>query len=204
MFGYSTRYHVPYLWIAFVLLLALAPMSMAASPLPQAPEKLQIHEQYELPGAQIDTLGITAYASFDNPDYYYAAVKTPPSGTYYRSVGLSPDGTKLIAQKSWTEGAISRIEIVLMDADGTDEIVISPGNSGEGDIEGYHVPFWSDDGTAIWFLEVHVANPNKVVRYTVADGSRTYIYEPTAPRDVANPDFLGASKDAIAKAAAPK
>ena len=74
------------------------------------------------------------YATFDNTDYYYAVVKEAPEGTKYRSVGLNPDGTKLIAQKGWNDGEYDRGEVVLMDADGTNETIISPGNSGEGTI----------------------------------------------------------------------
>ena len=78
-----------------------------------------------------------------------------------------------------------------MDADGGNEIVISIGDSGTGDIYGYMNPFWSDDGSAVGFAEVHNANPNKIVRYVVAASTRSYLYEPVAPLDANNPDFLG-------------
>jgi hypothetical protein len=138
-------------------------------------------------------MALADYSTFDNPNYYYCQITNAPSGTYYRQAGLSPDGTKIIAQK--TVG--TSIEVVLMNADGTGEAVISPGDSGIGDIYGYMNPFWSDDGTAIGFTEVHNANPNKVVVYDISSSTRSYIYQPTAPNDVANPDFLGSSKTSI-------
>jgi len=142
------------------------------------------------------------YAAFDNLDYYYAVVKDAPEGTKYRSVGLNPDGTKLIAQKSWNDGEYDRTEIVLMDADGTNETIISPGDSGEGTILNYGVPFWSDDGTAIGFRERPIggfpgAEPDKVMRYDVLSDTSTYIYEPVAPLNVHNADFLGSSTTSI-------
>jgi hypothetical protein len=133
-----------------------------------------------------------SYATFNNPAYDYTNITSASSGTYYRQAGFSPDGTKVVAVKqvgaSW--------EIVLMNADGSGEAIISPGDSGTGDIAQYTNPFWSDDGMAIGFLEVHNANSNKVVRYDISGGTRTYIYEPVGT-DVANPDFLGSSKTAI-------
>jgi hypothetical protein len=133
------------------------------------------------------------YATFDNPNYYYCQITNAPSGTYYRSAGLSPDGTKIVAQK---QVGTSR-EVVLMNADGTGETIISPGDSGTGDIYGYMNLFWSDDGTAIGFLEVHNANPNKVIVYDISSSTQSYIYQPAAPNDVNNPDFLGSSKTSI-------
>jgi len=141
--------------------------------------------------------GVADYSTFDNPAYYYAPVRVAPSGTYYRQAGLSPDGAKIVAQKSWNDGTYSRTEIVLMDADGSDETVISPGDSGQGDIEQYGNPFWSDDGTAVGYVEAHSANPNKVVRYDLATQTRAYIYEPVSPLDANNADFLGASTSAL-------
>ena len=133
------------------------------------------------------------YATFNDPDYYYARITNAPSGTFYRQAGLSPDGTKIVAQKA----VGTSIEIVLMNADGTGEAIISPGDSGTGDIYGYMNPFWSDDGTAIGFVEVHNANPNKVIAYDISSSTQSYIYQPVAPDDVANPDFLGSSKTSI-------
>jgi hypothetical protein len=132
------------------------------------------------------------YDGFNNPDYYYAKITNAPSGTFYRQAGLSPDGTKIVAQK--TVG--TSVEIVVMNADGTGEAIISPGDSPTGDIAAYMNPFWSDDGTAIGFVEVHSANPNKVVVYDIATSTRSYIYQPVTT-DVANPDFLGSSKTSI-------
>jgi hypothetical protein len=137
------------------------------------------------------------YNGFNNPDYYYAAVKVAPQGVRYCSAGFNPDGTQIIAQKRWYEGTTYRSEIVLMDADGSNEIIISGNDSGSGDINSYSSPFWSDDGTAIGFLEVHNANPNKVVCYDMSSSTRSYIYEPVTPLDVANCDFLGDSKTSI-------
>ena len=136
------------------------------------------------------------YATFDNPNYYYCQITNAPSGTFYRQAGLSPDGTKIVAQKSWNDGT-ARTEIVVMNADGTGEAVISPGDSGTGDIYGYMNPFWSDDGTAIGFAEVHNANPNKIVRYDISSATRTYLYQPVAPLDANNADFLGSSKTSV-------
>jgi len=99
---------------------------------------------------------------FNNPNYYYAAVKTAPANVWYRQAGLSPNGQKIVAQKSYTDGSISRTEIVLMNPDGTGEAIISTGNSGEGDIYGYMNPFWSDDGTAIGYAEVHDTTSSKI------------------------------------------
>ena len=132
------------------------------------------------------------YDGFNNPDYYYAKITNAPSGTYYSAAGLSPDGTKIVAQK---RVGTSR-EVVLMNADGTGEITISAGDSGTGDIYGYLNPFWSDDGTAIGFVEVHNAISNKVVVYDISSSTRSYIYQPVTT-DVANPDFLGSSKTSI-------
>lgn len=142
---------------------------------------------------------VTNYGSptFDNPNYYYAAIKTAPSSVWYRQAGLSPDGTKIVAQKSYTDGLISRVEVVLMNADGSGETIISPINSGVGDIQQNGNPFWSDDGLAIGYVESHVANPNKVVKYVLASSLRSYIYEPVAPNDVNNADFLGSSTTSI-------
>ncbi len=132
------------------------------------------------------------WSTFDHPDYYYAAITSAPDGTYYRSAGFNLDGTKIVAQKSWS----GQTEVVLMDADSANEMVISPGDSGTGDIVQYASPFWSDDGTVIGFVEVHATTANKVIAYDVATGTRSYIYEPTTG-DVANPDFIGDSKTSI-------
>jgi len=134
---------------------------------------------------------------FNNPNYYYAAVKTAPANVWYRQAGLSPNGQKIVAQKSYTDGSISRTEIVLMNPDGTGEAIISTGNSGEGDIYGYMNPFWSDDGTAIGYAEVHDTTSSKIVRYVISSSTRSYIYEPVPPRDVNNADFLGSSTTTI-------
>jgi|GEM_PF-3519099 len=133
------------------------------------------------------------YHTFDNANYYYCVIVNAPSGTTYSLASLSPDGTKIVARKAVGTSK----EVALMNADGTGEIVISPGDSGTGDINSYTGPFWSDDGTAIGFLEVHNANPNKVVVYDIASATRSYIYQPTSPDDVANCDFLGSSKTSI-------
>ena len=181
-----------------VVLLVMVVALLWPAPAAQAQTKVFPHEQPI--GTAGDGAGMSApmaYGTFDNPAYYYASVQAPPSGTYYRSVGQNPDGTQLIAQKSWNDGTYNRTEVVLMDADGANEMVISPGDSGEGDIYAYMNPFWSDDGTAIGFVEVHNANPNKVIRYDIGSATRSYIYEPAAPDDVANPDFLGSSKTSI-------
>ncbi|MHB8280429.1 MAG: DUF4214 domain-containing protein [Candidatus Humimicrobiaceae bacterium] len=66
-----------------------------------------------------------------------------------------------------------------------------------GDIYAYMNPFWSDDGTTIGFAEVHNASPNKIVVYDLSTAGRSYIYEPVAPLDASNPDFLGGSKTTI-------
>ena len=44
---------------------------------------------------------VTNYGSppFNNPNYYYAAVKTAPSGYHYVQAGLSPNGQKIVAEK---------------------------------------------------------------------------------------------------------
>jgi parallel beta-helix repeat protein len=136
------------------------------------------------------------YTTMDNPDYYYAAVKTAPSGVTYRQAGFNPNRDRIVAQRQYTDGAITRREVVLMNADGSDEIYISPGDSGEGDIYGYMNPFWSDDGTVVGYAEVHNASWNKIIAYNVASQTSSYIYEP-ADSDVANPDFLGNSTTAI-------
>ena len=165
-------------------------------------KKIHVHEQM-FDNEQIFSknagMGLMNYGSppFDNANYYYAAVKTAPSGVWYRQAGLSPNGQKIVAQKSFTDGSYSRTEIVLMNANGTGEIIISAGNSGEGDIYGYMNPFWSDDGTVVGFAEVHNSNPNKIVRYVVSSGTSSYIYEPVSPLDAANPDFLGTSTTSI-------
>ena len=135
--------------------------------------------------------------TFNNPDYYYAVIKSAPTGTYYRQAGFSPDGTKIVAQKSWNDGSIGRTEVVLMNADGSGETVISPGNSGVGDLEQYGNPFWSDDGTAIGYLEAHSSLVNKVLRYVISTETTSYIYEPITPKNTSNADFLGNSTTSI-------
>lgn len=134
------------------------------------------------------------WSTFDNPDYYYADITSAPVGTFYRSAGFNPDGTKIVAQKSWG----TQTEVVLMNADGSGEIIISPGDSGTGDIAQYGNPFWSDDGTVVGFVEVHNTTANKVIAYDISTATRSYIFEPVSnPDDVANPDFLGSSKTSI-------
>lgn len=140
--------------------------------------------------------GSRDYSTMDNPDYYYAAIKSAPSGVYYRQAGFNPARDKVVAQRQYVDGAITRREVVLMDADGSNEIYISPGDSGEGDIYGYMNPFWSDDGSVIGFAEVHNANPNKIIRYTLATTIRECIYEPVGS-DACNPDFVGGSTSTI-------
>ena len=132
---------------------------------------------------------------FDNPDLYFAAVTSASDGTYYRSVGLSPDGTKLIAQKSWSDGS-SHTEIVLLDADGRNEVVISTGDSQQGDIYAYMTPFWSDDGSTVGFVEVHYTTANRVLSYDLAANTTNVVYAPTTG-DVCNPDFVGSSTEEI-------
>lgn len=134
--------------------------------------------------------------AFDNPNYHYTNITNAPSGTFYKLAGLSPDGTKIVAQKSWNDGAHDRIEVVLMNTNGMSEAVVSSGNSGEGDIYGYMNPFWSDDGTAVGFQETHNAASNKIIRYDIATATLTYIYSPVAT-DTTNADFLGDSKTSI-------
>lgn len=139
---------------------------------------------------------------FDNPDYYYAAVKVAPEGTKYSSAGLSPDGTKIVAQKRWYDGNETyHSEIVLMDADGSNEIMVSAGDSGTGAVVSYGGPFWSDDGTVIGFGQDRTDGPNKVMRYdAVWGGPATTLYEPATGSPgygVCNADFLGSSKTSI-------
>jgi hypothetical protein len=179
---------------SFLLVALILGLTPASPPAAFAQNKVISHQQPD-DGAGG---GITAasFGTFDNPNYYYASVKVAPSGTYYRQAGLSPDGMKVVAQKSWNDGTYNRVEVVLMNADGTNEAVISPGDSGQGDIQQYGNPFWSDDGTAVGYVEAHVSNPNKVVRYNLADSTRTYIYEPDG-MDANNCDFLGSSKTSI-------
>ena len=138
------------------------------------------------------------YSTFNNPNYYYATIKNAPDGTKYRQAGLSPDGTQIVAVKQvGTTPVAGWWEIVLMNADGSGETRISTGDSGTGDIYEYSNPFWSDDGTAIGFAEVHNTTSNKIIRYDISGGTRSYIYEPATGKDAANPDFLGSSKTSI-------
>ncbi|MFH2040698.1 MAG: right-handed parallel beta-helix repeat-containing protein, partial [Chloroflexota bacterium] len=148
-------------------------------------------------GLAMPSLGARAIGvvPFDNPDYYYTNLTNAPDGTFYRQAAVSPDGTKILAQKSWNDGS-ARTEIVLMNTDGSGEIIISTNDSGSGDIYGYMNPFWSDDGTAIGFAEVHNTTANKIMRYDLG-GSSSYIYEPESGKDANNADFLGGSKNAI-------
>jgi hypothetical protein len=188
--------------VGLVLVPGLMP-AMADSGVPTG-AKVIMHEQPDggagkatMPVGGARSASIAAYAAFDNPNYYYATIKNAPDGTYYRQAGLSSDGTKIVAQKSWNDGTYNRTETVLMNADGSGETIITPGDSGQGDIQQYGNPFWSDDGTAIGIVEAHVVNANKVMVYNVPTGTRSYIYEPTGPADVSNPDFLGSSKTSI-------
>jgi hypothetical protein len=185
------------------LLLIAAPAALADSAV-QTPAKVTNHEQpiggaegASMPLGGVTSASVAAYATFDNPNYYYANITNAPDGTKYRQAGLSPDGTKIVAVKQvGTTPGTGWWEIVLMNADGSGATVISPGDSGTGDIYEYTNPFWSDDGTAIGFVEVHNANPNKVMVYNISGGTRSYIYEPVTT-DVANPDFVGNSKTTI-------
>jgi len=180
--------------VVLVLGLLVGTLGLVAGATAEGPEKLMPHQQ---PVGEGGELGALAYDSFDNPGYTYTPVQVPPSGVYYRQAGLNPTGTKLVAQKSWTESSVSKTEIVLMDPDGSNETVISPGDSGTGDIYGYMNPFWSDDGTVVGFCEAHNTSPNKIMRYLLATATRDYIYQPVAPDDVSNPDFVGSSTTTI-------
>ncbi|MCX6753647.1 MAG: peptidoglycan-binding protein [Candidatus Nomurabacteria bacterium] len=136
------------------------------------------------------TASITA---FNNPNYHYTNITNAPDGTKYRQAGFSPDGTKIVAVKqvgtSW--------EIYLMNADGSGQTRISAGDSGTGNIYEYTNPFWSDDGTVIGFAEVHNTGPNKIIAYNLSTATRSYIYQPIAPLDANNADFLGNSNSTI-------
>lgn len=46
------------------------------------------------------------YSTMDNPDYYYAAIKSAPSGVYYRQAGFNPARDKIVAQRQFIDGAI--------------------------------------------------------------------------------------------------
>ena len=134
------------------------------------------------------------YSTFDNPNYTYSVVKSAPVGVEYKWATLSPDGTKIAASKRQSDGSA---EIVLMNADGTgSETVISPGNS-VANIIVYWSPFWSDDGTAIGFIEAHYVGSSKIMKYDVGSHALSYVYEPTSPKDVGNVDFLGNSTTSI-------
>ena len=61
------------------------------------------------------------FATFDNPAYDYTNITNVASGTYYSAAGFSPDGTKIVAQKRWTDGSITRRELVLMNTNGSGE-----------------------------------------------------------------------------------
>jgi parallel beta-helix repeat protein len=187
--------------LLFLIALVFVTQNVWTQNLQKSQKKIFVHEQISDNPFNNDNNGglLDNYGSpgFDNPYYYYAAVKTAPSGVYYRQAGLSPNGQKLIAQKSFTDGSYSRIEIVLMNADGSGETIISAGNSGEGDIYGYMNPFWSDDGSAIGFAEVHNTSANKIIRYMISSATTSYIYAPSGGLDACNPDFVGNSTTTI-------
>ncbi len=132
---------------------------------------------------------------FNNPNYTYTKIVDSGTTAKYRQAGLRPQGDKIVAVKQ----TLSPItwEIVLLNLDGTGETMISPGDSGTGDIAQYTNPFWSDDGSKVGFAEVHNANPNKIIVYNMATATRSYLYAPAAPLDCANPDFIGNSTTKI-------
>lgn len=183
------------------LLFALCICSIAWSQSIPHREKVRPHDQplkYNVEQIKNNFLSVASYGSpaFDNPYYDFSPIVTAPTNVYYRQAGLSPDGGKIVAQKTYVDGSITRVEVVLMNSDGTGEILISPGDS-EYDVLEYSNPFWSDDGTAIGFLEWHSTSNSKVVKYDLTTSMRSYIYEPTGDDDVANCDFLGNSKTQI-------
>jgi len=142
---------------------------------------------------------VTSYGSpqFNNQFYTFNALVTPPDNVYYTQAGLSPDGSKIVAQKYYDDGPIRRVEIVLMNSDGSGETIISAGNSDYNNGPTYGNPFWSDDGAYIGYVERNVSTNNKVLKYELASSLTTAVYEPTGSDDVANPDFLGSSTTSI-------
>ena len=194
--------------IIFFLLIFLVPI-LQTNRLQAADNKAQGHQQSidsKVAFSKQMVAKVLNYGSpaFNNPNYYYTAIKTAPSGVFYRQAGLSPNGQKIVAQKSYTDGGgISRTEVVLMNSDGTGETVISPGNSnpdstiGYGNIYQNGNPFWSKDGTAVGYGVSYWDGPGKVARYVLSSSTTSYIYQPAAPHDVNNPDFLGSSTTSI-------
>ena len=141
--------------------------------------------------------GALAYASFNNPEYSYDILVQATTASY-RAAGFRSDGSKIVAEKQWSSGGYTRREVVLLNADGTGEITISPGDSGQ--YYRYGRPFWSDDGTAVGYALYNMTTEqNTVVRYDLGTTPGTYVvvYQPPPGLDANNVDFLGDSKTAI-------
>ncbi|MGK9476171.1 fibronectin type III domain-containing protein [Melioribacter sp. OK-6-Me] len=142
---------------------------------------------------------VSSYGSpqFNNQFYTFNPLVTAPANVNYTQAGLSTDGSKIVAQKYYDDGPIRRVEIVLMNSDGSGETIISAGNSDYNNGPTYGNPFWSDDGLYIGYVERNVSTNNRVLKYELASGITTAVYEPTGSDDVANPDFLGSSTTSI-------
>lgn len=142
---------------------------------------------------------VNSYGSpqFSNQYYTFDAIVAAPENVYYTQAGLSPDGSKIAAQKYYYEGPIRRVEIALMNADGSGETVISAGDSDNSTGPTYGNPFWSDDGLFVGYVQRNAATSNRVLKYELATGLTTAVYEPSGSDDVSNPDFLGSSTTSI-------
>ena len=170
--------------LLLVLALLVSTLGLAAGVVAEGGGKVFPHEQPV--GVVAEKLHALAYDSFNNPAYSYVPVQVPAAGVYYRQVA-NPDGSKIVAQKSWNDGAPDRDRPDGPRRHGRDSHLAR--RIGPGDIYGYMNPFWSDDGTVIGFAEVHNTTSNKIMRYTLATGIRDYLYQPIPPLDANNADF---------------
>lgn len=159
---------------------------------PLSPKPSQVHEAGIGglgPGMPMQSRAIP----FDNPNYRYLKVIDAGSETH-RSAALRPQGDKFATYRTYTDAGVTKKEIFLYNLDGTGGIMVSPGDSdpgGAGDIYGHMNPMWSDDGSKLTWTEAHKSNPNKVMVYDMATATTSYLYEPVAPLDVCNHDYLG-------------
>ena len=174
------RRHSLLLIVGLIGLVFLAPNASTA--------KVTPHEQY---GIRASSGGENLRFGFNGP-FTYTKIIDGIDATI-RQVGVRPQGDMIIYSVSYDSSGTTKREIVMANADGTSPVIISAGYSGHGGIYGYMNPMWSKDGSKAAWLKVFNSAPNKIEIYDYATGARSFGYEPVAPLDAANFDFLGNS-----------